>query len=397
MTFNKFKISFSVPKDDKIKPWDKFAMLFSVLQQQYNDAMLEQWDADDINQVQSIISGSDLPHKREKLAVYCPHIQRNTHLETQWCIKSTAKYYELMMNQSIMAHLQRHRIFMNPMEIKQIKAIVAGKDAAAEIKTCAFINGFDLHVHTCHHMQQSKLYWMNNQRAGVKDQYPHTKHWIFVPFKADGTITEKHIAMMICKQNAYLRDKTAISVTGLHNISALVTIPGTTTQISFHCWLLTVKTADELTLLFSAAEKDPNNVYYFVTKKILREEAETRTDDLPETLVTRFLVDDMDSVTTDTHPMRSYRVLPTENTNDAISAYNSILANDMVADSYDVGAEPKVIEIVEEDILEKCWKAPPCSIHSNTETDTTQTSTVSGIAESNFPAKSTAMAQKEKE
>eukprot|EP00957_Ditylum_brightwellii_P048806 3702729-Ditylum_brightwellii.AAC.1 len=60
---------------------------------------------------------------------------------------------------------------------------------------------------------KSKLYQMNNQRPGEKDQYPHAKHWIFVPFKADGTITERHIAMMIRKQNAYLRNKTVISVT----------------------------------------------------------------------------------------------------------------------------------------------------------------------------------------
>eukprot|EP00957_Ditylum_brightwellii_P209282 15361076-Ditylum_brightwellii.AAC.2 len=147
---------------------------------------------------------------------------------------------------------------------------------------------------------------MNNQCAGEKDQYPHTKHWIFVPFKADRTITKKHIAMMIRKQNAYLHDKTAISVTGLRNISDLVTIPGTMILISFHCWFVLVKTADKSTLLFSAVEKDPNNVYDFVTKKALCEEAEAWIDDLPETLVTRFLVGDMDSVTTDTHPTRSY-------------------------------------------------------------------------------------------
>eukprot|EP00957_Ditylum_brightwellii_P006430 488260-Ditylum_brightwellii.AAC.1 len=126
---------------------------------------------------------------------------------------------------------------------------------------------------------------MNDQHPGEKDQYPHTKHWIFVPLKADGTISERHIAMMIQKQNAYLRDKTAILVACLHNISELVTIPGTATFLSFHRWLLSVKTSDESTRLFSAVEKDPNNIYYFVTKRALQEEAEAWIDDLPETLI----------------------------------------------------------------------------------------------------------------
>eukprot|EP00957_Ditylum_brightwellii_P004932 376160-Ditylum_brightwellii.AAC.1 len=55
---------------------------------------------------------------------------------------------------------------MNPTEIKQVKVIVAGffvyshikyhsrKDAAVEIAGWAMIDGFDLHVHTCRHMQQ---------------------------------------------------------------------------------------------------------------------------------------------------------------------------------------------------------------------------------------------------
>eukprot|EP00957_Ditylum_brightwellii_P096465 7347218-Ditylum_brightwellii.AAC.1 len=117
---------------------------------------------------------------------------------------------------------------MNPTEITQIEAIVAGfsvfshikyhsrKDAIVELKTCAALAEVDLHVHTCRHMQQrhtkaitilcgksvvqevkSKLHQMNNQRDSEKSRYPHTQQWIFLPFKADGTITEQHIAMMI--------------------------------------------------------------------------------------------------------------------------------------------------------------------------------------------------------
>eukprot|EP00957_Ditylum_brightwellii_P207849 15354786-Ditylum_brightwellii.AAC.1 len=155
--------------------------------------------------------------------------------------------------------------------------------------------------------------------------------------------------------------------------------------------------ADELILLFSAAEKDPNKVFYFVTKKALCEEAEEWINDLPETLVTRFSVDDMDSVTTDTHPTRSYQVIPSENTDDAVSAYNLILVGNIFTNGYVSGAEPNVIEIVEEDVLEKCWKALSRSVYLNTATDTTHYSTVSGITENNYPAKSTATAHKEKE
>eukprot|EP00957_Ditylum_brightwellii_P155267 11820234-Ditylum_brightwellii.AAC.2 len=132
--------------------------------------------------------------------------------------------------------------------------------------------------------------------------------------------------MMIQKQNAYLCGKTAIPVIGLHHISELFTIPGTTALLSFHRWLLSVKMPGKSTHLFSAVEKHPNSMYYFVTKKALHEEAEAWINVLPETLVTRFLVDNMDSVTTDTNPTRSYQVIPSDNLDHAVSVYNSILA-----------------------------------------------------------------------
>eukprot|EP00957_Ditylum_brightwellii_P119380 9107370-Ditylum_brightwellii.AAC.1 len=55
---------------------------------------------------------------------------------------------------------------MNPTEITQIEAIVAGffvffhikyhsrKDAIVELKTRAALNEVDLYVHTCRHMQR---------------------------------------------------------------------------------------------------------------------------------------------------------------------------------------------------------------------------------------------------
>eukprot|EP00957_Ditylum_brightwellii_P155266 11820234-Ditylum_brightwellii.AAC.1 len=153
-----------VPRNDEIKPRNKFAALLAVIQQQYTNTTLKQWDADNTNQVQSIISGLHLPHEWEILAIFCPHVQRNMQLETQWRLKSTTRYYELKTNKTILEYLQRHMIFMNPSEIKQTEAIMAGyfvflhvkfhsqKDAAGETKSCAHIGGFDLHVHTCHHV-----------------------------------------------------------------------------------------------------------------------------------------------------------------------------------------------------------------------------------------------------
>eukprot|EP00957_Ditylum_brightwellii_P142438 10852143-Ditylum_brightwellii.AAC.3 len=80
-----------VPRNDKIKPHDNFAALLTVIQQQYTDTTLKQWEAEDTNQAQSFVSGLDLPHERENLAVFCPHVQKNTRLETQWHLKSTAR------------------------------------------------------------------------------------------------------------------------------------------------------------------------------------------------------------------------------------------------------------------------------------------------------------------
>eukprot|EP00957_Ditylum_brightwellii_P068609 5209029-Ditylum_brightwellii.AAC.1 len=90
-TFNKFKvkISFTIPREDKIKPQDKFATLFSIIQQQYKDTILEQWNAEVFDQAQSIIASADIPYKQEKLSIYCPHVRRNSRLDTQWRLQST--------------------------------------------------------------------------------------------------------------------------------------------------------------------------------------------------------------------------------------------------------------------------------------------------------------------
>eukprot|EP00957_Ditylum_brightwellii_P090814 6915031-Ditylum_brightwellii.AAC.1 len=43
--------------------------------------------------------------------------------------------------------------------------------------------------------------------------------------------------------------------------------------MAFHQWFLIIKTADKLTQLFTSVDVDPNNVFYFCTNKINKEEA----------------------------------------------------------------------------------------------------------------------------
>eukprot|EP00957_Ditylum_brightwellii_P032094 2433755-Ditylum_brightwellii.AAC.1 len=60
----------------------------------------------------------------------------------------------------------------------------------------------------------------------------------------------------------------------------------------------------------------------------------------------------------------------------------------MTVDESSGGIDLEDVAIVEEDVLENCWKAPTRSIYSNSGTDATLTSTVSGITDINSPRKS---------
>eukprot|EP00957_Ditylum_brightwellii_P103879 7913418-Ditylum_brightwellii.AAC.1 len=59
----------------------------------------------------------------------------------------------------------------------------------------------------------------------------------------------------------------------------------------------------------------------------------------------------------------------------------------MEAEDAPIGDGSEVAEVVEEDILENCWKAPPRLVYSTSGTSKTHDSTVSGITKS--PEKST--------
>eukprot|EP00957_Ditylum_brightwellii_P092028 7006050-Ditylum_brightwellii.AAC.1 len=99
---------------------------------------------------------------------------------------------------------------------------------------------------------------MKKQSQQEKDKYPHICCWIFVPFQADGAITETHTMNMVQDQNRYLHDKTTTTITGLKNIDTLSTVPGTNVQKSFHRWMISLKTADNSMYLFNNIEKDSN-------------------------------------------------------------------------------------------------------------------------------------------
>eukprot|EP00957_Ditylum_brightwellii_P040729 3082800-Ditylum_brightwellii.AAC.1 len=74
-------------------------------------------------------------------------------------------------------------------------------------------------------------------------------------------------------QEWFLHNTVLISLTGFKDIHLVVTVPGCHGQMSFHCWLLTVKTADKSRHLFSSISIDPNEVYYFCTDAVTQYEA----------------------------------------------------------------------------------------------------------------------------
>eukprot|EP00957_Ditylum_brightwellii_P015699 1183657-Ditylum_brightwellii.AAC.1 len=90
------------------------------------------------------------------------------------------------------------------------------KAAHKELTVHLLMTGFDLHVHYCRHQHKQdtqtiafssdpdkswtmkgKLYKMNNASKREKEKWPHTGHWMFVPFTAEGQITGHYIASML--------------------------------------------------------------------------------------------------------------------------------------------------------------------------------------------------------
>eukprot|EP00957_Ditylum_brightwellii_P100220 7637380-Ditylum_brightwellii.AAC.1 len=209
---------------------------------------------------------------------------------------------------------------------------------------------------------KGKLYRMNNTSKTEKEKWLHTGHWMFVPFTAMGQITDHHIASMFRAQNLYLCDTIGISVKGFKSIDSLVTAPGFQAKISFHCWLLTIKTSDGTMQLFTLVDVDPNDVYYFCTSKANRKEALTWIDALPEFLCQQFSFDDQCLICgSEDHtqgPMRVYRDEAAKNTDNAIQGYASVISEMNTADD-----DANEIEAVEEDSLANCWATPPCSVY----------------------------------
>eukprot|EP00957_Ditylum_brightwellii_P108013 8240160-Ditylum_brightwellii.AAC.1 len=81
------------------------------------------------------------------------------------------------------------------------------------------------------------------------------------------------IANMFRVQNRYLRDTVGISVKGFSSLDLMIQVPGYSNCMSLHQWFLAFKTADETKQLFTLVNVDPNNIFYFCTNKINKEEA----------------------------------------------------------------------------------------------------------------------------
>eukprot|EP00957_Ditylum_brightwellii_P105511 8043060-Ditylum_brightwellii.AAC.1 len=94
------------------------------------------------------------------------------------------------------------------------------KRAHMELTQQLFMHDFDLHMHSCKHnfrrdtqaivfvsapddtrTTKGKLYQLNNAPVEEQVKWPHTGHWKFVPFTAEGDITDAIILNMFHVQN----------------------------------------------------------------------------------------------------------------------------------------------------------------------------------------------------
>eukprot|EP00957_Ditylum_brightwellii_P042535 3220421-Ditylum_brightwellii.AAC.1 len=92
-----------------------------------------------------------------------------------------------------------------------------------ELTQRLLMHDFNLHVHSCKHNFQrdtqavafvsdlantratkGKLYRLNNAPVKEQAKWPYTGHWKFVPFTAEGDITDAIIANIFGIQNRYL-------------------------------------------------------------------------------------------------------------------------------------------------------------------------------------------------
>eukprot|EP00957_Ditylum_brightwellii_P208630 15358294-Ditylum_brightwellii.AAC.1 len=69
MVINKYtlRITFVVGENHDVKPRKKFTALLSIVISQFPTITLEEWDCPKDERAQSIITGSDLPHEKNRL------------------------------------------------------------------------------------------------------------------------------------------------------------------------------------------------------------------------------------------------------------------------------------------------------------------------------------------
>ena len=411
-TIHKFrvKIAFSVPATAYVCPREKFGALLSLIIQQFPGTVLQPWEHEERGRV--ITAGEDLPFEKEQLSVFCPHERRNDRLSTQWNLQSDTRFYFIKSNAHILDHLHRFKVYLNPTNITAKSLAMIGwfqnshpkftcrDDAARELsQRLDTPEKLDLHVHhikfttsrqrhstkalvlTCDREKtremKSILYKMNNESSREKKRWAQTGPWFFVPFGEDGPVKTIHIAKMIACQNRFIRDAVNITVSGITNIKAHVTIPETLSTTAFDLWILSImSSAGEP--LFNSIERDSNDIYHFCTMKKHKEEAFDWIDELEESFCNLFSPAEINAVTTGARITRSYKVVPSDNAQDAANAFEQYLANRQVPiNEYDEHVESS------DDHLENCWKEPPRSVYSRTHnTASTASTSVSGLSTS---------------
>eukprot|EP00957_Ditylum_brightwellii_P107801 8223780-Ditylum_brightwellii.AAC.1 len=139
---------------------------------------------------------------------------------------------------------------------------------------------------------------------------------------------DKQITNMYHVQNTYLYDMIGILGKDFKLLDHLINAQGSHVKMSFYCWLLTIKIVDESMQLFLSVNVDPNNIYYFCTSKVNKEEVLCWIDALPEFLCQHFLFEDLcliqDSDDPDQCPMHAYRDDKAEDTNNVIQGFASV-------------------------------------------------------------------------
>eukprot|EP00957_Ditylum_brightwellii_P204101 15337725-Ditylum_brightwellii.AAC.1 len=139
----------------------------------------------------------------------------------------------------------------------------------------------------------------------------------------------------------------------------MIKVPGYSSCMSLHQWFLTLKTSDEKAQLFILVDVNPNNIFYFFTNNIYKEEAIQWINELPNLIRIKLTFDQQCEIckNDNENPLRSYcNAAPAKHTSDSVRGFGELLKGDMdmVNDK-----EKEDFPDTDKDHLRNCWKAPP--------------------------------------